>query len=81
MKIGDKVQINIFRNKNGKPIFGGEKGIVTDIIPHNPKNPVEEHGMVEVKFTELSKLSKLKIGECEHYCEYNWQSSMKIIDE
>lgn len=81
MKIGDKVLIKVARNKNGKIIFGGEEGIVTNVTIHNPENPIEEHGFIEVKITKLSgRKTYLQIGDLEHYSEYNWKNSMSIID-
>ncbi len=65
IKVGDRV-IDI----------GKQTGIVVKIIPHNPANPIEEHGTIYVW-----QDSRTGYGDdnCEHYCHSNWQSILKII--
>jgi len=47
-------------------------GKVTDVVWHNPKNPIEEHGTVTVMFDD---------GQEEHYCHSNWFQFLKIVKE
>ena len=47
-------------------------GTVTDVGKHNPDNPTEEHGGITVV---------LDIGVEEHFVEYQWEDSLKVIKD
>lgn len=53
IKVGDRVRqagwFAEYNRKNGKPNL---EGTVTEIVPHNPNNPIEDHGGIEVLFDD-----------------------------
>lgn len=57
----------------------GEEGEVIFVRVHNPANPIEEHGMIEFRITNPCKSTYLKVGESEHYTEYNWEEHLRVI--
>jgi len=56
-----------------------EEGIVVRIYAHNPANPIEDHGLVEVKITDPGKSRYLKTGDLEHYVHYLWDEHLEIL--
>ena len=46
------------------------KGVVEEVIKFNPKNPIEDHGFIQVRFDN---------GDIEHFCHYGWEKTLKII--
>lgn len=57
----------------------GEEGEVIFVHDHNPSNPIEEHGTVELRVTNPCKSTYLRVGDSEHYTEYNWDKFLKVI--
>lgn len=57
----------------------GEEGVVVAVSPHNPRNPISEHGMIEFKVTGPCNSTYLKVGDDEHYVEYEWEKHLKVI--
>lgn len=53
IKVGDRVRqagwFAEYNRKNGKQ---NPEGTVTEIVPHNPNNPIEDHGGIEVMFDD-----------------------------
>lgn len=71
LKIGSKVKMIS---------FGDFEGVVEKIMLHNPDNPVEEHGMIEIRITKLGKKDKyLAVGDLEHVVHYQWNYHMEVI--
>lgn len=70
MKVGLKVKSLLPSAEEGEVIFVRE---------HNPANPIEEHGTVELRVTNPCNSTYLKVGESEHYTEYNWEKFLKVI--
>lgn len=71
MKVGAKVKcINKFGD--------GEEGIVDYILEHDPIDPIEAHGMIQVQITDPGKSKYLKIGDFEHYVHYRWNEWLRI---
>ena len=74
---------NLRLNKDVEVILGmrlvddeGNHGVVVKIIPHNPENPIEEHGTVYVWQED-----RMGYGgdNCEHYCHNNWHEFLRIV--
>lgn len=80
IKVGDKVkELPMLKHQRNKKGF---VAIVTSVEPHNPENPVEEHGFVEVEILEKGTMSPLlDIGDLEHYGHSNWEKCLKILPE
>lgn len=53
---------------------------VTKVRKCNPKNPIEEHGIIELKIVDPRKTTYQK-GDLEHFAHYNWSQYLKIISE
>jgi len=70
---GDRVRHRWGKNK--KFFF---EATVTQVIPHNPDNPLVEHGSISVSITNTNN-PQYKIGDTEHFCESNWVSILKKL--
>jgi hypothetical protein len=64
IKIGNKVSD-----------LNGMTGTVTEVLPFNPLNPIEEHGCVTVKVITHPYLKK---DDEDHYIHSNWFEFLKI---
>ena len=53
-------------------------GVVVKIPPHNPENPIVEHGIIYVWQEERYEYGA---DNCEHYAECNWRRHLRILEE
>jgi len=65
IKVGDRVKDIAFNAR--------ATGVVTWLTRHNPENPIEEHGIIEVLFDDSL--------DREHYAEYGWDKVLEIVTE
>jgi hypothetical protein len=65
IKVRDKVE-TIPMGKWDNPT----RGVVRKVWKHNPKNPREDHGSIEVKMED---------GITEHFAHYKWHKLLKVI--
>lgn len=72
MKIGTRVKAI---NKYFKTVLG-KVGTVTKVIEHgleNPDNPIEDHGVINVKFDDFEHEA--------HFVHYEWEKFLEIVEE
>ena len=75
IKVGDNV---LALENNGSS--SGLEGIVIKVREFNPKDPIVDHGVIEIKVTKLGKKNKYnKIDELEHWVHYNWEKFLKVL--
>ena len=63
---GTKVR-TIPRHRKETPKYG----VVTEVFPHDPLNPIEHHGSVAVTFGD---------GEEEHYTHASWSEFLRLVE-
>lgn len=56
----------------------GWKGVVVKIRPHNPNNPIIEHG--EIAVWQECRV-EYGLDNCEYYTEWNWRENLRILNE
>lgn len=58
----------------------GMTGTVIGLTPHNPDNPIEEHGFVTVRLDpeHVGKFPCSPIDE-EHYVDYQWWKTLELV--
>jgi hypothetical protein len=74
IKIGDRVR-TIPKTNNSRAC----DAVVVDVVEHDPDNPIEDHGCVEVRFE--NKRPFIWTQELEQYTHSNWQAYLRIIEK
>ena len=52
-------------------------GTVVAVIEHNPENPVEDHGFIDIRFEDKRPDSWSQ--EVESYTHHNWEKLLRVV--
>jgi len=69
LKVGDTIKIG--KDIPWISVSAGDIGTITDIEPVSDENPIQEHGIIEIKFSN---------GEVEHFVLWKWWEHMERIE-
>lgn len=74
IKVGDKVRTIPAPGTNDLAC----DAVVITVIEHNPDNPIEDHGFIDVRFTTDKRPCEWS-QEVECYTHHNWEKLLRIL--